>query len=97
MMWSEREAGGGTGSWDLWWEGTAVHPADTSHWTADSSRNRSDFGREGEHVQQKHQPESKHQLRRDAWGRGFGSCGFVVAGRNASNFLALFLPRILAL
>lgn len=30
-------------------------------------------------------------------GRGFGSCGFVVAGRNASNSLAGFLRRILAL
>lgn len=30
-------------------------------------------------------------------GRGFGSCGFVVAGRNASNSLAGFLRRIFAL
>lgn len=56
-----------------------------------------DFGREREHAQQNGQPESRHQLRINVWGRGFGSCGFVVAGRNASNFLALFLPRILAL
>lgn len=56
-----------------------------------------DFGRERECAQQNRQPESKHRLRISVWGQGFGSCGFVVAGRNASNFLALFLPRILAL
>ena len=56
-----------------------------------------DFRKEREYTQENRQPESKHHLRINVWGRGFGSCGFVAAGRNASNFLALFLPRILAL